>query len=372
MRAVTRWILKRVFLTCLFCFLALPSLAWSRGIEDQQPATNGKTEPQSGISRWLELQASSLLTRYRYGDTTRSVVTHNQQQHQELFRGRLKFDPRGRFALNASLTTGSAFTSGWDNTGWGMGQGTAMLYLKQLYLSGAPVKGLELQFGGLAVLRGESTEITHYDNDGYITGERLTLRRPKDLFFDEVTVTYAYLGDLLSPGINKRFRRLDESNYHQFLSIKRLGARATVSFDYTFQWGIETLRQAIRFGTKEFRVVDFVRFENYQRVDYLPDYGYALYAEKALHKSVSVGGGLADVDPNYGGLNGDRFSTGRRLFVNATWTLLPELSVATFFARAAGNDAPLVNRTRFDVVLTYNLFRSLQRSPEIKRALLPQ
>jgi hypothetical protein len=363
--------------------LTLPVAAWSleydaQGNPDGQESSNQKTVPKdkgqapSPIFRWLELQAANLVMRYRYSDTDTGVVTSNQLQHQESFRGRLKFDAKGRFALNAGLDSGATFISGYNNTGWGMGNSSAMLYLKQLYLSAAPVKGLELQFGGLGILRGEVTEITSYDNDGYIAGERLTLKRPRELFFDEISVTYAYLGDIISPGINKRFHRLDQSNYHQFLVSKKLGDRAAVSFDYSFQSGVETLRQGLHVATKELHIIDMVRFENYERVDYRPDYGYAVYAEKVLHKKVTVGGGIADIDPNYNGLNADKFSRGRRLFGEATYTLLPELNISAFFTRAVGNDYALLNRTRFNLVLRYNLFRSLQRSTAIKRALLPK
>jgi hypothetical protein len=107
-------------------------------------------------------------------------------------------------------------------------------------------------------------------------------------------------------------------------------------------------------------------------VDYRPDYGYALYAEKALHKKVTAGGGFADIDPNYGVLNADRFLRGRHLYGTISWTLLPELSVSAYLIQAVKNDFAVSNDTRLEFILTYNLFRSLQRSPGIKRAVLPQ
>jgi hypothetical protein len=54
------------------------------------------------------------------------------------------------------------------------------------------------------------------------------VRRPKQLFFDEVAVSYAYLGDLQQPSFTKRWRRLAESNYHQFMIGKKFGKRASV------------------------------------------------------------------------------------------------------------------------------------------------
>jgi hypothetical protein len=71
------------------------------------------------------------------------------------------------------------------------------------------------------VVRGESTEITGYDNDAYLTGQRVSVKRPKDLFFDEVSVTFAYLGDLTTPSITNRYHRLDEVNYRHLLASKK-------------------------------------------------------------------------------------------------------------------------------------------------------
>ena len=61
--------------------------------------------------------------------------------------------------------------------------------LKLLYLDAKPVKSFEFQIGGIAVNQGENTEATGYDNDVYITGERVLIRRPKKLYFDKISLT---------------------------------------------------------------------------------------------------------------------------------------------------------------------------------------
>jgi hypothetical protein len=327
----------------------------------QPPAPN--VQPgQTKISRWLELETATVTTRYRYIESSRGEVLANQDQYQDILRGRFKFDSRGRYSIFAGISTGTSFIGGWDSAGWGTGDAVTNHYLKQLGFSAAPLHGVELQYGGLYVLRGEATEITTYDNDAYIVGQRLRLKRPKELFFDEISVTYGYLGDVALPNLNKRFHRLKQSNYHQWLVTKSIGSRAAVSAGYSFQDGIETLRQAVRLRTPELRLLDLVRFEDYERTDVHPDYGFAVTGEKSLHRRLTVGGGYADIDRNYGGLNGDRWMSGRRLYATAAFVLCPEFTVSAFLTHAVKTGFPISNATRIEVLFSYNLLESLRRT----------
>ncbi len=279
-----------------------------------------------------------------------------------VFKGRLKFDARGRFSLNAGVSTGSHFISGYDNTSLGAKRGGFNPALRHLYLSAKPFSGVEAQVGSLYLNRGEATESTTYDNDGFITGYRLSVRRPKQFFFDEVAVTYAHLGDVDVPNVNKRFHRLKKSNYHQFLFAKSLGKRAAVSADYTFHAGIETLREAARINTKELKAVDSIRLELYQRLDVKRDSGFSLQAEKTLRKRLTLGGGFAAIDRQFGSLGADRFGTGKRIFAFGSYAFRPELKLQVFATRAVANDFSVSNRNRFDVLLSYDLLKSLQKT----------
>jgi hypothetical protein len=337
--------------------------ALPRAAESTSTPTAAKAESPAQIKlrRWLEVQTASISARYRLIENSAGVATSNGLQHQATFRARFKFDPKGNYSLNTLAATGNGFISSWADTGWGTGRPTSNLYLKQLYFSAQPIKGVELQYGGLGVLRGESTEITSYDNDGYLVGERLSLKRLQQLFFDEVSVTYAYLGDTNRSNLNKRYHRLKQSNYHQFLLSKQLGPRAAVSVDYTFHAGIETLREAVKLNLPEVKLLDSLRWENYERLDVHPAYGFALTGEKRLTQRFTLSGGYAQLDRHYDLLNSERFGRGHRLFVLGAYTLSPEFTVSTFLTRAVGTDYALPNRTRFEVVLNYNLLRSLQR-----------
>ena len=348
--------------TFLHILLVAASATHAAGQAGSAGAGKQPSGDPAKLSRWLELQTSSVTSRYRYIEDSGGAVVENQCQYQDVFRGRFKIDNRGQYSVNAGVASGRSFTSSWNATGWGTGEPVSNHYLKQLYFSGTPGQGIEFQYGGLYLLRGESTEITSYDNDGYIVGQRLSLKRPRELFFDEVSITYGYFGDETLPNLNKRFNRLKRSNYHQWLVVKNIGPRAGLSVGYTFNGGIETLRQAVRVRTPELRVVDLIRFENYQRTDVQPDFGFAVFSEKTLQRRLTIGGGYTDIDRNYGGLNGDRWVTGRRLFAAASFAVCPEFTISAYATRAVKTGFPIANATRVDIVFSYNLLESLKRT----------
>lgn len=328
---------------------------------DQSTPAPGK-KPSPRLVRWFDLQMATIFARYRYVDNSSGLITANQSQHKESFKARLKFDAEGKYSLNAGVFSGRVFIGTWNNTGWGTGTGQSNLALKQLYFSAAPVRGLEVQYGGLYLLRGESTEITSYDEDGYIIGERVSLKRPNNLFFDEISVTYAYLGDINTPNLNKRFHRLKQSNYHQFLIEKKIGRRVAVSADYTFEAGRDTLRQAVSVKLQETHLLDTARFENYFRLSGQSAYGFALQGEKALFGRLTVAAGYAQIDPQYGGLNADRFGSGKRLFLSTNLRLFSDISLLSYATRAIANDVPVAQRTRLDLIVSYNLLQSLKHA----------
>lgn len=313
------------------------------------------------LERWFEVQTATITFRYRFLENAQGVTTGNQMQDQDIFRARFKFDSGGRYSINALVGSGTQLISSWNNTGVGTGNPVTNFYLKQLYFAAQPVRGVEVQYGGIGILRGESTEITTYDNDAYLVGERVILRRPKKLFFDEIAVTYAYLGDLNLPNLNKRYHRLKQSNYHQFVVSKKLGKQVAVSADYTFQSGVETIREAIKVNLPKVRVLDSLRFEDYQRLDVNPAFGFALSGEKKLLPRLTVGGGYGQIDQRYGGLNADRFNFGKRVYLTGVFTVFPEFSISTFATHTVGDRRLSSHRARFDLLFTYDLLKSLKR-----------
>lgn len=92
-------------------------------------------------------------------------------------------------------------------------------------------------------MRGESSEITSYDNDGYLMGQRLTLSPHRVV--DELIVTAGYLGDFRDPSVTRRLHRLSE-NYGQVLVKKKLTDRLTASADFTEEEGERTRHGAFQ------------------------------------------------------------------------------------------------------------------------------
>ncbi len=211
-------------------------------------------------------------------------------------------------------------------------------------------------------MRGASTEITTYDNDGFLVGTRVSMKNPDTLFFDEITGTMAFLGDLKDPNVFNRFDRIDEVNYYHFLLGKKIGQRAVISGDYTSQWGISTLRQAIKFEVPQLKVADSIRFENYQRVEGVKAYGFAFQFDKKLHRRFSFGGGVASIDTSYGGLNGDRFKKGNRVFAVTKISLPQGFGTQVFVQNGFSNEFRDTNGFRLDMILTYDILPGLKKA----------
>jgi hypothetical protein len=328
-----------------------------------EPTPTPQAPAECRHCRWLELENLSIATRYVFQENGLRHTAASQAQHQVMAQGRFKFDAKGKISLNFGLGTGSYFSGAWNNSGWGNGtSGQGDVFLKQLYLSVKPAQGVEFQVGGLGFMRGESSPATSYAGVAYLVGERLVLERPKELFFDQVAVTYGYLGDFTTPNLNKRYHRLNESNYHQFIVSKGIGQRAAISVDYTFHNGAETLRQALSLKTRELRFVDSVKFENYQRVDVNPAYGFAVSGQKRLFDQLTVEAGFLQVDQHYGNVNPDNFYTGRRFFVGGEVELTKEFSLTFSTNRALWNNFNVPVRTHFDFGFKYNVLKTLKKA----------
>ena len=342
-----------------------PPQAAAQGDQQPRPAdatpSADRLPPATGVKRWVDWQAGTLDSRYRWVETTAGVETSDSLQHKQSFKAGLKLDPAGRYSIQALAGTGSSFIGSWDNLGPGIGEPAWTFNLRQLYLQARPLDGLEASWGGMALSRGEHTEITTFDNDNYVMAGRLSVRRPASLYLDEVSLTAGYLGDLGTPNVFRRFDRWDEHNYTQVLVAKTFGGTVALSADWTDLNDITTLRQAVKVTTKDWLPVDAIRFENYQRVEGTEGWGYALTADKSLHPRVALTGGFADIDEHNGTLTGDRYFRGRRLFVEPKITVLPELTVSFFVGEAVGNDFPVVNEHRFDVVVQYNVLKAFQK-----------
>ena len=319
------------------------------------------TTPTTKVHRWFDLQAALAETRYRFIETSEGVTTANQWQHRQSLKAAFKFDQKCNYTIQSFMATGNSFTGGWDPTGVGTGDPTWDFRVRRLYAQAIPVKGLELAAGSFDVVRGETTEVTNFDNDAFMQGYRVSLKRPHDLYLDEVSVTTGYLGDLATTNVFKRFKWMNDHNYTQVFGAKKLSKTVALSGDWSELNGDSTLREGVKVGTKQFgHVIDAARVELYQRVDSPTGNGAAFTVERAMNTSVSISGGLASNDKNNGALNGDRYARGKRYFAGTTVTFLPELTLSAFYTHAFDNDFAVANNQRFELILSYNVLKALQ------------
>lgn len=374
-------------------------------VADSDNAAANQTENR--LSRWLDISTLNLSLRYRSVFDSDGVHTYDQAQQRSLLEGKAKLDRNGKYSVNFRFSSGHYFDWAYaDFIGGGATEANgksasrfastadrldaissgpqAAVYPsggwaflpRQLYFDAKPVDGLEIQYGSLGFNRGVNTEITSYDEDGYLAGERLIVKKPDKLYFDEVSVTYAYLGDILKPNFFDRYQRLTQANYHQFLLRKKLTPWLEVSTDYTYEV-THTIREAALVKTKWAKAIDSVRFEAYQRPfdvnnvdtdDYSSGSGYAITAAKTIKKKVDLQAGFASIDANYDvyahngnnsiwafALNGDQYGMGKRPFVRTTIKLAPSVSLFGFYTHTVGynyaRDGFIWNQTAFNTGL---------------------
>jgi hypothetical protein len=361
--------MKLVVLT--FVILAISLNAATQSVVSDQSASNGPNATASPtpqptkigprFKRWFDLDSTVLQFRYRRIVTNANPAADvSQAQWQVAAKGHFQFDEKAKYRVNWLVQTGNTFTTGWNNTGLGTGAPQTNFYVKQLYFDAKPTKKFEVQVGGIEFNRGETTEAISYDNDGYLTGERIIVRAPKQLFFDEISATNAYLGDINQPSIFKRFHHLAKSDYHQFLVRKQAAKQIGFSVDYTFQSGMDTLHEAVRFKAPKQLFFDTVLFETYQRLDPQRDAGMDLFAEKIVNKRFTFNGGFSSIDRRVT-LNGDKFQPGHRLYIGSVIKLNHAFSFNPVLVHAVGAlPTASTHRTRLDLILSYNLLEDLR------------
>jgi hypothetical protein len=291
---------------------------------------------------WLDLQSVTLGLRYRMVENNLGTSARNWSDHHQGLKLRLKFDRGARYSLSAVALNGDTFQAGWNLRGLGE-RSANRLFLKQLFITAKPYDGVELQYGGLGIVRGESTEITSYDNDGYLMGQRLT--------FKDLTTTAGYLGDFRTPSVTRRVDRLAEVNYEQILMKRKLTNRLTATADFTNEDGEHTLRQAFVFHPSA--GVDLIRIEAYERVNGSRGAGGAITIEKPFGRT-RLAASIASIDDRYRPVNADRYGRGRRLSLTSTTSLGRDVSLQLFVTRAL-DALTMPNRTRVGILIRYEL-----------------
>jgi hypothetical protein len=183
---------------------------------------------------------------------------------------------------------------------------------------------------------------------------------PKKLYFDEIGLTTATIGDINRPDIFHRLRHLGIQNYHQFLVRKQLSKAVGVTGDYTFESGIDTFHEAVKIKIPPRHLIDTFLFENYERVDPDRSYGFNIFGERKLNKTFTASGGFADI--HIAALNSDRFPPGKRAYFTGQAKLSPEFTLMVQLTRGVGPILPTLPRNRIDITLNYNILETLKRT----------
>lgn len=377
---------------------------------------------QSLTARWLDLTDLSHSERYRNSFNQGGFHMFEDGQERSIVAGRIKLDEQARYTIGFRASSGRYFNWAYaDFAGQGRtsrvkaGQADGMInaaktpaevaesaaakiadpvgfavssspssgwefYVRELYLSATPVKPLTVEFGSMDFERGYGSEITTFDNDGYISGERVRIQDPKHLFFDQVGFTSAFFGSINTPNLFARGGDFTSSNYRQVFAKKRVNKRVAFSADYTWSIGTEALRQGAIVETRETKIVDSVRVEAYQRLNSVTlqglsignGAGFAVTADKRIDKRLNIDGGFASIDANYtafGGsrylhssgfsMNGDTYGIGQRGFTHVSFQFAPGVTAFGFYTHAVGSGIAAreldLNKQGLNAGLTFDL-----------------
>lgn len=377
--------------------------------------------------RWLDLETLSHSERYRNAFDVGGYHSFESAQQRSLIVGKIKLDAEGRYDIGFRASSGSYFTWGYssytgatytarilapgssatiqtpaqqketfqsiyaDPAGFLLSHGVKsngwQFYMRELYFSATPIKPVTVEFGSFGIEHGYSSEITSFDDDGYISGERIRLHDSKHLFFDEIGFTNAFFGDITTPSVFDRGSSLKNFNYRQVSAKKRLNERLAFSGDYTWQTGTDTLREAFVVDVPEVKVIDGVRFEAYERLNSLTFAGLAAspigpipalkvkgasgfaVAINKKFRNLSGDFGFATVDSDYSvyinsrflnsigfSLNGDTTGLGNRAFTHVSYKIAPGVSAFGFFTHEVGSTRVLThNQQGWNTGVTFDL-----------------
>jgi hypothetical protein len=374
-------------------------------VKDEPSKTSGNSECR--LCRWIDLQTATVSFRWRWVKSNQRVtaamirtqpfleqgkfIKVKQGQQQQIYEFDFKFDKAGRYKLHTRLSSGQWFTRSFAEIGAGdnfNGEKGWSVLPRQFYFSAEPIKGVEFQYGGLAINRGENSENTTYDADGFITGQRVSVKRPDKVWFDEVSVTYAFMGDFYKPNFFDRVKRLGKSNYHQFLVAKKFGNRVTVSVDYSSHATIGHLRQGVSIKTPEFKFIKSIKADFYQRIeDYRgvkKGWGYNFQAEMDFGGKLEMTAGFAKTDYRYnvltyekyparqaqsaqpaGTLTGDRMIRGMSPFVQWKYKMNKYYAFFGYFTMDINKPTPLpfvYNADHFSVGMQFDVRNMLKKT----------
>jgi len=294
----------------------------------------------------IEVERGVLGVRARVTDAgtapSRTVI-----QYQLLQAARLSVGRATRLALRAGVGTGTGFLGGWNATGLADGTETWSLYLEQLSLELATKGGLAVSAGGIAPDQGFISELTGFDNDGYLVGVRVAASWPRGIL-GKLSLTLGDLGDLDRSAVAHRLRRFGRVSHGALMATGRLGS-VGVTTQVSFLDGQTALQLGSRWASGRWSV----RAEGYARSD--SGRGAALAVGVKPFQRLEFQGGVVDVRGST--LNGDRYGPGRHLFASLSLRLGRDYELGGFAQGRSGSSEGLASR--FDLVFRANFAAAL-------------
>ncbi len=355
-------------------------------------------DPESSYThRWLDLEEMSSAMRYRDAFNQGSATTFQDGQQRMMIASTFKLDQDAKYTVHLRASSGGYFnwsyadvaghgfayrqhhglikasytpaqaaersaagkadpaglaiTTSTISTGW-------RFYIRELSFSATPEKHITGEFGSLGIERGYGSEITTFDDDGWVSGERIRFKDVPHLFFNEVGFTNAYFGDIGTPNFFDRGSSLGSSNYRQVFAKKRVNQYVAFSAEYNFLGGTHTTREAALVDMKPTKVLDGLRVELYQRYNTVNlqglnvggGDGFAVTLQKQITHRLGGDIGYADVDGNYSvyaghrvqhavglSMNGDSYGQGKRPFIHASYKVNSVVTAFGFFTHATDN-----------------------------------
>jgi hypothetical protein len=187
------------------------------------------------------------------------------------------------------------------------------------------------------------------------------VRRPREVFFETITVNVGYVGYLDTPFVFDRTGAFSRQNYWQLLASKQVLPGLTLSTDYSVIGDDGVLRQAATWRVDR-RLVDTAAGEYAVRLRGGSHQTAFAFSGGKQVAGVTVQAGYANVDPVFGVLNGDAYGPGNRVFATGSFPLPLDLSASWLVQKEISPPVTSSNDVRVDLILTWNVLKTLRRA----------
>jgi len=273
-------------------------------------------------------------------------------------------------AFKLRAETGSTFASSWSYSGVGLHNHALSFNVKSFYLAQKINRYAALRVGSIEFDSGAGTEATYADNDGWLTGYRLSLAgwKPRRWLPERIGVTAGFIGDYKVPNAFARLYRLGEPNYVQVLATKKFSSHQ-ISAEFDSIQGVDFVRPTVRLSQTPGHIVDEAIMEAMIRLNGGVNAGWAgtLLRKVGREKRWTAHATLSHVPQQLFRqgtqellLNGDSVGLGWRLGGGVRFLPVKEMEVSVFGSRGWG-EVIIGSRWRGQMAIRYQLGEMMNR-----------